>query len=137
MLQCKSCGSSEAVKNGVVKSKQRYKCKTCGRTFREGDKRQIHDFDKKVKVLKLYLEGVGIRSISRVEGVSAPVILDLIKDYSKIIKEKLAEIKLPESAKEIQILELDELFTYCQKKLTKSTSGLLLIGSEMRLLTLK
>jgi transposase-like protein len=137
MLSCKSCGSSEAVKNGFVKNKQRYKCKSCGRTFREGDKRQIHDFDKKVKVLKLYLEGAGIRSISRVEGVSPPVILDLIKDYSKIIKEKLNEIKLPESAKEIQILELDELFTYCQKKLTKSTSGLLLIGSEMKLLTLK
>jgi len=37
----------------------------------------------------------------------------------------------------MSILELDELFTYCQKKLTKSTFGLLLIVAEIRLLTLK
>jgi hypothetical protein len=65
--------------------------------------------------LKWYLEGAGIRSISRLEGVSPPVILELIKDYSKIIKEKLNEVKLPESAKQIQILEVDELFRFCQK----------------------
>lgn len=34
-----------------------------------------------------------------------------------------------------QILEIDELFSYCQKKLTKSRFGLLLIESEIRLLT--
>ena len=137
MLRCKKCGGLKAVKNGIVGGKQRYKCQECGRTYREGDARVAHDFDKRLKVIKWYLEGAGIRSISRMEGVSAPMIIDWIRDYANIVREKINEINFSGDVKEIQILELDELFTYCQKKLTKSTFGLLLIGSEMKLLTLK
>ena len=39
--------------------------------------------------------------------------------------------------KQIDIIELDELFSYCQKKLTESTYGLLLIGAEVKLLILR
>jgi transposase-like protein len=137
MLNCKHCNSSKLVKNGFVMSKQRYKCKECGKTCRDGDKREKYGVDKRIKIVKWYLEGAGIRSISRMEGVSAPQIIKWIRDCAKIISEKIKEVKLPESAKEIQILELDELFSYVQKKLTKSTYGLLLIGSEIKLLTLK
>ena len=38
-LKCKQCGSSSYVKNGFIKSSQRYKCKECGINFIEGDKR--------------------------------------------------------------------------------------------------
>lgn len=88
-------------------------------------------------MLKWYLDGAGIRSIERNEGVSTPLIIKWLRGFSKILKKKLAEIEIPEDAKEIQILELDEMFTYCQKKLTKSTYGLLWIGTQIRLLTLK
>jgi len=37
---CKHCGSDKAVKNGYVQGKQRYKCKTCGKTYRAGDDRE-------------------------------------------------------------------------------------------------
>lgn len=115
MLTCKHCSSSKLVKNGLVKRKQRYECKDCGKTFREGDNREKYDFNKQMKVLSWYLEGAGIRSISRMEGVSSPVIIDWIRDYAKIVREKINEVKLPEDIKEIQILEVDELFTYYQK----------------------
>jgi hypothetical protein len=72
--------------------------------FRCGDDRDLHDFNKQIKVLKWYLEGAGIRSISRIEGVSAPVILGWIKDYAKIVREKINEIKFPEDVREVQIL---------------------------------
>ena len=39
MLSCKKCGSDQFVKNGFVAGKQRYKCKMCPSTFREGDNR--------------------------------------------------------------------------------------------------
>ena len=42
-----------------------------------------------------------------------------------------------EDIRNIEILEIDELFTYVQKKLPESTYGLLLIGTEMKLLILK
>lgn len=52
-------------------------------------------------------------------------------------RKRLNEAEIPKEAKKIEIIELDELFTYCQKKLTASTYGLLLIESEVKLLTLK
>ena len=60
--------------------------------------------------------------------------------YNKVYSFGVASIdeaEIPEEARKIGIIELDELFTYCQKKLTASTYGLLLIESEVKLLTLK
>jgi len=39
MIICKECKSEKVMKNGIVAKKQRYKCKTCGLNFREGDER--------------------------------------------------------------------------------------------------
>lgn len=136
-IKCKSCGSERYVKNGFADSKQKYKCKECGSNFREGDARERYDLEKKLKCVKMYLEGVGIRSIERLEDVPNPLIIKWIRKFSKILKAKLNEIEIPQDAKKIQIIELDELFSYCKKKLTKSTFGLLLIETEIRLLTLK
>lgn len=134
---CKFCGHDGLVKNGFYAGKQRYKCKACLRSMTAGDRRVRYDHDKKIKVLKMYLEGVGIRSIERLEGVSSPLIIKWIRNASAIIQRKLAEAAPKEGLENIQILELDELFSYCQKKHEKSTYGLLLIGSETVLLTLK
>ena len=49
----------------------------------------------------------------------------------------LVSTPIPDDIRDIQILEVDELFTYIQKKETKPTYGLLLIGSEIKLLTLR
>jgi transposase-like protein len=138
MIKCKHCGSNSGVKNGRTDNKkQRYKCKECGKVFRQGDTRQKYSFEQKLRVLRWYLDGAGISSISRNEGISTPLIIKWLRSFAKILRAKLNEIEIPEDAKKIQILEVDELFTYCQKKLTKSTFGLLLIESEMKLLTLK
>jgi len=137
-IKCKHCGSKSAVKNGKTKNgKQRYKCKDCGKVFRPGDERVKYSFEQKLRVLKWYLDGAGIRSISRNEGVSTPLIIKWLRGFSKILRQKLNEINIPEDAKKIQILELDEMFSFCKKKLQKSTYGLLLIESEIRLLILK
>jgi len=137
MIICKHCKSSNSVKNGFVQGKQRYKCKDCQRTFREGDDREKYTNDQRLRVIKWYLEGSGIRSIERMEKVPNQLIIQWIRKSSKIIRQKLNEVNIPEDTKEIQILELDEMFSYCQKKLKKSTFGLLLIESEIKLLTLK
>ena len=137
MTECKHCGSENRIKRGYVQGKQRYKCKDCGKTYREGDLREKYNSDKKLKVILMYLEGVGIRSIERLENVPNSLIIKWIRKFSKILKAKLNETKIPDNVKDIQIIELDELFSYCQKKLTKSTFGLLLIEGEIKLLTLK
>jgi transposase-like protein len=134
---CKHCGCEKRVKNGYVQGKQRYKCKDCGKTYREGDSRERYSNEQRLRVIKWYLEGAGIMSIERMEGVPNPLIIKWIRKFSRILRNYLNEIEIPEDARKIEIIELDELFSYCQKKLTRSTYGLLLIGREVKLLTLK
>ena len=119
MGNCKSCGSVERIKNGNAHGKQRYQCKSCGKTYVDGDKRNKYSKNKRLKVIKMYLEGVGIRSIERLEGVSNPLIISWIRKFAKQLQGKLKAIKVPEETKDIQIIELDELFSYCQKKTKK------------------
>ena len=135
--KCKHCGSDKKVKNGYVQDKQRYKCKDCGKTYRAGDLREKYTNEQRLRVIKWYLEGAGIMAIERMEGVPNPLIIKWIRKFSKILRQRLNETEIPKNAKDIQIIELDELFSYCQKKLTKSTYGLLLIGGEVKLLTLR
>lgn len=137
MLRCKHCGNDGKVKNGRPNGKQRYKCKECGRNYVSGDSREKYSVDKKLKVVCMYLEGIGIRSIERLEGMPNPLIIKWIRRFSKLLQRKLNEVNISQDAKQISIMELDELFSYCQKKLTKSTYGLLLIGTEIRLLISK
>jgi len=106
MVLCKGCGGSILVKNGVILGKQRYKCKECGCNFREGDAREKHSLEKKMKVLRCYFEGVGIRSIARLEGVSSPLIIHWIRQVSKIVKEKLASVKISNSKSTVLPLPL-------------------------------
>lgn len=40
MLKCKRCGSTQIVKSGIVRGKQRYLCKKCSYHFVEGDLRE-------------------------------------------------------------------------------------------------
>ncbi len=136
MIFCKHCGETNLVKNGNVKNKQRYLCKSCNRTFREGDIRQKYGMVEKLRVLKLYIEGVGIRAIERLEGISSPVIIHWIREFAKILKDKLVSTEIPSDPREISILEVDELFTYYQKKVKKPMCGLLWTETGIKLLIL-
>lgn len=138
MEHCKGCGSEEIVKNGRDKvGTQRYKCKSCGSTYRDGDKRLKHGLEKRLRVINMYLENVGIRSIERLENVSTPLIIYWIRHFSELLRKELKRSPIPESVKDIQILELDELFTYYKKNPNKSMYGLLLTEFEVKLLISK
>ena len=84
MENCKYCLSDKLVKNGIVHGKQRFKCKDCGKNSRAGDLREKYSTEVKIKVVKMYLEGMGIRAIERLEGVSNPLIIQWIRKFSKI-----------------------------------------------------
>lgn len=64
-MVCKYCGSEKVVKNGKVKSKQVFKCKTCGHRFTKGS-----DFPKmrtESRIIStsidLYYEGLSVRKV--------------------------------------------------------------------------
>ena len=100
---------------------------------RDGDNRIKYSIDKRMKVLRLYLEGVGIMSIERLEGVPNPLIIYWLRHFSSLLREELHYITTPEDMRSIDIVEIDELFTFVQKKLIKSMCGEPLIETEMRL----
>lgn len=58
---CPNCSSNTYVKSGIVKDRQRYKCKKCGYFF------TVNKVGKKIdsyyvnKALQLYLEGLSYR----------------------------------------------------------------------------
>ncbi len=61
IITCKFCGKSHYKKYGFLGNKQKYKCKECGKVFVIGDNREKYSYDKKLKVIRMYLEVVGIR----------------------------------------------------------------------------
>jgi transposase-like protein len=138
MENCKGCGSVKLTKNGKNKlGIQRYRCGECGGTFIEGDGRLKHGLEKRLKVIRMYLEGVGIRSIERLEGVSNPLIIYWIRHFAALIRKEIRRRPIPDTPKDIAIVEIDELFTYYKKRPNEHIYGLLLTETETRLLTSK
>jgi transposase-like protein len=115
-MECRHCGSTNQIKSGVVHGKQRYKCKECGRTTRENDGRVKYPPGKVLKVLKMYLENVGIRSIERLEGVPNPLIIRWIRNHASLISGLLnSAAARQEKPEEVEIMEMDELYSFVKK----------------------
>jgi hypothetical protein len=69
----------------------------------------------RLKVIKLYLENCGIRSIERLTGIRNSQISLWIEDGARYVQEKLDQSSSNiKSLEDIQILEIDELCTYSQ-----------------------
>lgn len=88
------------------------------------------------KSLEDVFVGVGIRSIDRLEGVSSALIVYLIRYFSKVVCKELRK-SVPEKIEEIEVLELDELFTYYKKMPTEPMCGLLLTETGTKLMISK
>jgi transposase-like protein len=87
-IACPKCQSEELIKSGVVKGRQRYRCKNCNYSFtvlKEG--KQIDPYYV-IKALQLYIEGVTYREIERILGISHVTVMNWVKKYS---------IKMPEN----------------------------------------
>jgi len=122
-MQCPRCGSERLVKAGFQSGKQRYRCKDCSRAFVEHSIRGKSP-EMKAKAVSLYLEGLGFRAIGRILGVSNVSVLKWIRQIAR---------HLPEPAEGktfVDVLEMDELWHFVQKKRTPSGSGLVLTVCE-------
>ncbi len=140
-ILCKFCDSKRIVKNGIIKKKQRYKCKECLRSFRVGDDREKYEEIERLKVIKLYLENVGIRSIERLTGISSRMIIYWIRKFSNLIKDNFNKNLSNLKKEDIKILEIDEMFTYLKKSQKMEGEqflyGLHLTEKKTKLLILK
>ena len=130
MRNCPRCASTDKVKSGINKGRQRYKCKACQYFFTVSHKSDAPTLDQRRLALNLYLEGLGFRSIGRILGFSHVAVYQWVKAFG----ENLEQIKRPAA----QIVELDELHSYVGHKKTIAGSGLLLIdlGNASSMLSL-
>ncbi len=119
-MQCPKCKSERFTKDGIVKCKQRYKCKTCGFRYTVTRKSTEKPLSLKRHALQLYLEGLGFRSIGRVLNVSNVSILNWIRQFG-------TQVKSLQSNEPVNVTEIDEMHTYVGTKKTINGYGLLLI----------
>ena len=122
-MQCPKCNTDDYTNDGIVKSKQRYKCKKCNYRYTVQIKSTAKPKELKRFALILYLEGLGFRSIGRILKVSNVSVLNWIRGFGKSV----LELK---SDDEIEVVEMDEMHTYIGQKKTTAGYGLLLIEME-------
>jgi transposase-like protein len=108
MPNCPKCQSEESKKDGFIRGKQRYCCKRCG--YRHTVAYKWYSEETKRQALKLYLEGLGFRSIGRLLNCSHVAVYQWIKQYG----EKAQLVALPTT--ELEVVEMDEMHTYVGSK---------------------
>ena len=133
-MNCLKCGCKESTKSGFTRNLQRYKCCGCGYYFTT-DKPRGKSPEMRRNAIKLYLEGVGIRAIGRFLGVSNVAVLKWIRKAGEIIE--AVHLDAIAQKPEIQVVEMDELHHFTQKKTENSGFGWLLTEFDGELLPFK
>ena len=119
-LACKKCTSTDYIKNGIIREKQRYKCKACGCQFTDTKPQGTAPALRKIGVLLYSHFGVSMSGIARLFKVSVPAVL-------KWIRAAAQEIKEPQKTESTHI-QVDEMWHFVNGKKTKFGSGELFVG---------
>ena len=112
-MECPDCHGTHIRKNGHRQQKQNYICVSCKRQFLAQYKPRGYSEDVKRLCLKMYLNGMGVRGISRVTEISHVTILNWIEQSGKRLPDSYHPKQLP------RVGELDELETFVGKKQQK------------------
>lgn len=145
-VSCKRCGGSAVVKNGKVRGKARYRCKACLYNFTDGDGRSDYEAQTKQMVVRMYLNNCGLRRIAEILELPLATVFVWVKKAGQIVDDMVKN--RPQEGGDIEILELDELYTYVKKSQERARKqakelantpafGLLLIGTDSKLLRLR
>ena len=113
-MNCKNCSADTVVRNGKVRHKQRYKCKSCGYNFVEGDSRVKYETSIK-RAFAVILYSIGKSSygfIAKLFGVTSPAVMKWLKKEALSIKEPVVEST-------IRNIEFDEMWHFIQSKKTR------------------
>ena len=80
-VNCKRCGSTKPVKNGLMRGKQRYLCKDCGLSFTDTPARGKPLAMKAAAVL-LYTRGLSMNRTAKQLGVSTPSVQTWLEQFA-------------------------------------------------------
>lgn len=131
-MECKHCGSKDWRKNGFTRGFQRYNCRECKRNWTLR-KSRAYDISVRFQALKLYLEGLGFRSIGRILNVSNVTVLKWIRSMGEKIFQEGAVWKNTK-IRSVSRIQIDELWHYVQKNSIEFGFGLLYASKQDRFL---
>ncbi len=112
-MKCPECGGTHIRKNGHRHHKQNYACVACKRQFLEQYDTRGYSDEVKRLCLKMYVNGMGVRGISRATDVAHTTILNWIEQVGENLPERYDPKEIP------QVGELDELETFVGSKRNK------------------
>lgn len=78
---CPRCKGEDVVKSGIVKGRQRYRCKPCNYFFTVLKEGKSIDPYYVIKALQLYMEGLTYREIERILGISHVSVMNWVQKY--------------------------------------------------------
>jgi len=78
-MNCPKCNNNHFMKDGFVGGRQRYQCKTCNYRYTVAIKSTAKPQEMKRQAYQMYLEGLGMRAISRVLQVNHVSVQNWIK----------------------------------------------------------
>src|SRR3954451_7129318 len=102
-LRCKRCGSGEHVKNGLMRGKQRSRCRACRLNFTDTPPRGM-PLRVQVTAGLRHLSGVSMPRTAQLLGVSTPSVMTWIEQFAKAYAQK------PEPEGRAVVVELDEMW---------------------------
>ena len=129
-MHCRYCGSENNHKSGIIRGKQRYKCKDCGKNFLETDGRTKETtIAKRALAVMLYTFSKASYNFlaKKIFHCSPTTIMNWVKKAS-------AETKMPEITNDIKEIEFDEMWHFIGSKKTKNGFSKLLIANQEKLL---
>ena len=114
MIQCKECQSGTIVKNGIVREKQRYKCKSCGCNFIIGDSRinPATELKRHTCVLFYSLGKASFRFLARLFDVSPATTYQWVGKSAETLGEPVVSAGVKE-------IEIDQMWHFLQSKKQK------------------
>ena len=123
VLSCPTCGeTTKQHRTGKnLTGTARRECQHCGRTYTPEPKIHGYDLALRRQALKLYVDGTNLRRIARHLGVNPQTVANWVDAAS-------ANIPAPPTPKErqreasVEVLELDELYTFVSQKKSQPTS---------------
>jgi transposase len=116
-MECKRCQHGHCIKNGVVRQKQRWLCKKCGCNFTQGDRRKERARpQQKALAVLLVCMGLSFRAAGRMAGVATNTAMVWFRTFAQ-------SLELPDITGTVEVVEMDEMWHFVQKKRTSCGSG--------------
>ena len=116
MSQCPYCQTTEQQsKAGFTEAgSQRFHCGPCQRRYTPNPKERGYAPELHKQAVQLYLERMSFRAIARVLGVNHQTVINWINAHIATLPDD------PPAPKEVEVIEMDELYTFVEAKKNKS-----------------